>query len=141
MSLLRRRMMTPPNNFPRRECEVTDADTTLTDSGRRFYKLGNNLAVAAIVKYSTYYGPFLIFFQNAQNDGYKFQMGSEWWTTRGTTKVTYNNTDYYVTSFSNWTTTKPTSTFPYLNDITGVSAYSTPAEAAKDLLDYYYGVI
>lgn len=63
----------------------------------------------------------------------------------------YNGETWYVTNRIRY----PGTPFPYrypsqaqqsgcllcINDVTSVSAYSSPNEAAKDLLDYYYGVI
>ena len=146
MSLLRRRLMMRQSANIRSELEVYDA-------GVKVAVFGNSWLVKA-------YDGFCVVgsYDDANGNAYPFGIGrdsnsvalqqryagtkyGEAFQYNGETWYSTRNCQYPMPAGHRFQSEIPLSILPCINDITGVTAYSSNAQAAKDLLDYYYGVI
>ncbi len=148
----RRMMMQQATKRIRNEIEVAKANTFIgrakIDVGSREYFTVNDdwcivswISFVSYISGKTFYTPFII---SCTENGaiYRITGGGK---TSKTYTINYNGEIYY---YSDVPFASPifdiVSDFVYLNDITGIESYTDvrqSTQAAKDLLDYYYGKI
>lgn len=109
-----------------------------TIDNRQFKKSNWGLAIVCVIKFDTYSGVLLV---SQKADCVTYVGGSSTYASAG--KISYNGKDYYYSARQNFMSNATTvvSDYPLLNDVTSKSYTNDidgSAEAAKDLLDYYF---
>lgn len=141
----RRRMMMQLKRV-RNEIEISEANTLILDiSYRRYKKVNEGSAVCAINKVGKYWVPILV---SEDPDAVVYLVND--FTYSAVTTVEYGGKLYYVSNYGHaQEQSAPIRSNPYnlpvLNDVVGTEPYPVSAagqqQAAKDLLDYYFGKV
>jgi hypothetical protein len=132
----------------RRELEISEGGVLLgTLIGRNYYKTNSGLAICAFMDFGTSYRLPILVSESWASVTYNTNPPAA--TFSSLTSINYEGKVYFVSNnqyaMGQDAPTNNNYNLPILNEITGVNSYPHSAagqqQAAKDLLDYYFGKV